>query len=271
MKKFTAALIFLLAAFSLAAGETQDSLLQTTVHGIYYGKNIYVQNPVSSSGTGFCIHAVSVNGINDTARIQSSAFEIDLPSFNVKKGDSITIIFFHEAGCHPKILNTMGCYSPSVQFGEMRIDSADVLHFNVNHEDGFPIYFIWQFRWNKWVKIGELAATGNPKQYEYGFSVKPFLFNGENRFRVTIPYANSSKFSETVSVTKILPAISFMQDSGRAVISFSAETMFELYDRSGNLVRKGFGRELDCSGLGTKNYYWLNYDNREEKIRLKKH
>lgn len=270
MKKLASFLVFLLAAFSSAAGSTEDSLLQTTVQGIYSGKNMYVQNPVSSSGTGFCIHAVSVNGISDTAKIQSSAFEIDLPSFNVKKGDSVTIIFFHEAGCRPKILNTMTCVSPYAQFGKMRIDSADVLHFSCSDENGFLTYFIWQFRWNKWVKIGELAASGNPKQHEYLFDTKPFLFNGENRFRVTIPYANSSTISETVSVEKKLPAVSFTQENGSRVISFSAETMFELYDRSGNLVRKGSGRELDCSGLETKHSYWLNYDNRSEKVFLKK-
>jgi hypothetical protein len=39
------------------------------------------------------------------------------------------------------------------------------------------------------------------------------------------------------------------------------ETMYEIYDQYGNIVKKGFGSKLDVSNL-PKGAYFLNYDNK---------
>ena len=41
----------------------------------------------------------------------------------------------------------------------------------------------------------------------------------------------------------------------------SIETMYEIYDQYGNIVKKGFGSKLDVSNL-PKGGYFLNYDNK---------
>ena len=48
------------------------------------------------------------------------------------------------------------------------------------------------------------------------------------------------------------------------VIEFNQETMYELYDRYGNLVRKGSGKTIEIKGL-ERNFYYLNYDNKSAK------
>ncbi len=39
------------------------------------------------------------------------------------------------------------------------------------------------------------------------------------------------------------------------------ETMYEIYDQYGNIVKKGYGSKIDVSNL-PKGGYFLNYDNK---------
>lgn len=41
----------------------------------------------------------------------------------------------------------------------------------------------------------------------------------------------------------------------------AVETMYEIYDQYGNIVKKGFGNKVDVSNL-PKGGYFLNYDNK---------
>ena len=49
---------------------------------------------------------------------------------------------------------------------------------------------------------------------------------------------------------------------------FSAETMYEIYDAYGNIVKKGFGSKLDVTNLKRGTYY-INFDKEMSKF-LKK-
>ncbi|HET6227002.1 MAG TPA: hypothetical protein VFF27_12025, partial [Bacteroidia bacterium] len=50
-----------------------------------------------------------------------------------------------------------------------------------------------------------------------------------------------------------------LQKDGQA-ISFSEETLFEVYDAYGNITKRGFSNTIDISNLPKGNYY-LCYDN----------
>ncbi len=262
MKKAILFFLFLFAANVLGAQE------KTILEGIYQGKNIFVQNPVKDSGAGFCVDSVSVNGVVQKEKIQSSAFEIDFPSFKLKPGDTMEVVLYHSGNCKPKVLNPhVGGY-PRCTFKKTRVDSAAVFHFVTCAENGTVTYSVQQFRWNKWVAIGEIVSSANVGDKEYTFDVTPFLFNGENKFRAVLPY---SKFvSETATYVADLPEVICDATSWCNVIAFSAETMWELYDVSGNMVKKGFSTQLDYSGLASKRPYFLNYANTTKKVKLKK-
>ena len=75
------------------------------LEGIFQGKNLYVMNPFSSSGVGFCVYEVTVNGQITTDEINSSAFEIDLSIFQFKLGDKLIVEIKHKENCKPKVLN----------------------------------------------------------------------------------------------------------------------------------------------------------------------
>ena len=60
--------------------------------------------------------------------------------------------------------------------------------------------------------------------------------------------------------------VSFAPVKVSTTISFVAadkptETMYEIYDQYGNVVKRGFGSSIDATNL-TKGGYFLNYDNK---------
>lgn len=77
------------------------------LEGMFQGKNLYVQNPFSPTGVGFCIDSIKVNNTHrvEAAKIKSTALEIDLIGMGFKKGDAVVIHIYHEPDCLPKVLN----------------------------------------------------------------------------------------------------------------------------------------------------------------------
>jgi hypothetical protein len=53
------------------------------------------------------------------------------------------------------------------------------------------------------------------------------------------------------------------------VITFSANTLYEIYDQYGNIVKRGYGNSIDVSTL-KKDMYYLNYDNKTGETFIKR-
>lgn len=84
---------------------------QIVLEGHYYGKNVYVQNPMRSSGEGFCVYDVVINGSVSTKLWgESSAFEINLAKYGLQVGDPVVIVIEHHTDCLPKVLNPSALY-----------------------------------------------------------------------------------------------------------------------------------------------------------------
>jgi hypothetical protein len=100
MKKllYSLSLILLVASTQMRASEIK-------LDGIFQGKNLYVMNPFASSGVGFCVYEVTVNGQVTTDEIMSSAFEVDLSIFQFNLGDQLSVVIKHKENCKPKVLN----------------------------------------------------------------------------------------------------------------------------------------------------------------------
>ena len=52
-------------------------------------------------------------------------------------------------------------------------------------------------------------------------------------------------------------------------ITFSANTMYEVYDQYGNIVKRGFASRIDITDL-KKDLYYLNYDSKLGETFLKR-
>ena len=63
--------------------------------------------------------------------------------------------------------------------------------------------------------------------------------------------------------TKIETSIRFVDENGKL-----SETMYEVMDQYGSLVRKGFGKEVDVQSLN-RGIYYVSYDSKTEQIEIK--
>lgn len=235
------------------------------LEGNYQGKNLYVQNPFAGSGVGFCTYEVSLNGNVTTDEINSSAFEIDFTPFQLELGAKVEIQIKHKDDCVPKVLNPEVLKPKSTfEIVNIEVTKEGVLDWSCSSETGQLPYIIEQFRWNKWVKIGELEGKGAKGTNHYSFKVIPH--SGENKFRVKqIDFSRQPRYSPIAKSRSMDPPVTFAPQKVSDKIIFSAETMYEIYDAYGNIVKKGFGKEMDCTNL-KRGSYFLNYDNEMGKF-----
>jgi hypothetical protein len=256
----------LFAIFSLFVSTAGFSTGVIVLEGNYQGKNLYVQNPFAGSGVGFCVMEVRVNGNVTTDEWASSAFEIDFRNLQLKLGDKVEVKIQHKDDCKPKILNPE-VLKPKSTFDviSMSVDKDLIFKWSTKGETGKLPYIIEQFRWNKWVKVGEVEGNGTPAENSYSFKVSPH--SGKNQYRVKqVDYTGQPKLSKTVDYLSTTPEISFSPAKVSKEITFTAgstptETMFEIYDQFGNIVKRGFASVVDASNL-PKGAYYLNYDNK---------
>lgn len=231
------------------------------LEGNYQGKNLYVSNPYAGSQVGFCVYEVTVNDQVTTDEINSSAFEIDFKNFQFKLGDKVEVRIKHKDDCKPKVINPE-VLRPKSTFNieSMKVEADGTLKWTTTGESGKLPYIIEQFRWTKWVKVGEVEGIGTPQANDYSFKITPH--SGKNQFRVKqVDYSNTPKLSKPINYLSPLPETTFSPQKVQKELLFSEETMFEIFDQYGNVVKKGFGKKVDCSNL-SKGVYYINYDNK---------
>lgn len=232
------------------------------LEGNYHGRNLYVQNPFASEGVGFCTFEVKVNGQVTTDEINSSAFEIDLSFFQLELGAPVEIRISHKDDCKPRVVNPevlkpMSTFDVSL----IGISKSGVLEMTTTNETGKLPYIIEQFRWNKWVEVGEFEGKGNPEKNDYEVQLTT-VHSGQNRFRVKQKDQRAKpRYSPEAKLNSPTPEITFQPGDGKRAddaINFSDNTLYEIYNGYGNIVAKGVGKRVDVSGL-EKGTYYLNY------------
>lgn len=236
------------------------------LEGNYQGKNIYVQNPNAASGVGFCVTEVLVNGNITTDELNMNAFEIDLKAQKLIIGQKLEIKIKHKEDCKPKILNAEVLKPKSTfEIVSIKTEKDGLLKWSAKLESGKLTYVVEQFRWNKWVKVGEVEGDGATSVNDYSFKVTPH--SGKNLIRVRqTDYTGKPRLSKPVDFISDVANIVFSPIKASKTINFSfsdkpIETMYEIYDQFGNIVKRGFGSTVDISNL-LKGGYFLNYDNK---------
>jgi hypothetical protein len=202
-----------------------------------------------------------------TDEINSSAFEVDLSVYGFKKGDELVVNIKYKEGCKPKVLNPE-VLNPvaSFEIKDLKIQGDKIEWSTVNESGPLP-FIIEQFRWNKWVKVGEVKGKGKPSLNKYSAPVR--LTSGENKFRIKqVDYRKKPRYSEEVTTISSKPEVTFKPERVDDVITFSAPTMYEIYDAYGGIVFKGYGDQVKVGGL-EKGKYYINYDNKMERFTKK--
>ncbi len=257
-------LSLILSIILITKGFSQGGVI--ILEGNYQGKNLYVQNPFGAGGVGFCVTEVLVNGNITTDEINSSAFEVDFKPHKLNIGEKVEIKIKHKEDCKPKVLNPE-VLKPKSTFEviSMTIDKDGTVKWSTKSETGKLAFAVEQFRWNKWVKVGETDGVGTPGTNNYTFKITPH--SGKNQVRVRqTDYSGQPRLSKPVDFVSDEPDVTFAPAKVSKDISFVAndkpkETMYEIYDQYGNVVKRGFGATVDASNLA-KGGYFLNYDNK---------
>jgi hypothetical protein len=254
---------FTLTSFSSFAGVI-------ILEGNYQGKNLYVQNPFAGSGVGFCTLEVLINGKTSTDEISSSAFEIDFTAFQMTVGDKVVVEIKHKDDCKPKVLNPEVLKPQStyeIVPSSMVIKKDGTFEWATKNESGKLPFIVEQFRWNKWVKVGEVEGKGKSDVTQYSMKVYPH--SGENKYRVKQLDFKGPKYSDPIKFVSPEPEVTFAPIKVDKEIIFSSDTMYEIFDMYGNIVKKGYGGKLDATSL-LKGAYYINYDNKTGDKFIKK-
>lgn len=247
----------ILAAVLIAVSASSAYADEIVVKGTYQGENLYVRNPFAVTGIGFCVYEVTVNGAITTDEINSSAFEVDLSVYGFSVGDDVSITLKYKDDCSPMVLNADALQMKTpAKFESIEIKD-ELLKFSTTNETGSIPFIVEQYRWNKWVKVGEVRGKGKNRPNSYEVPVR--LHSGVNKFRVR--QTDNKKISvysrEAVSLAH-KDAVTFTKND--ANITFSEPTMYEVYDQYGGIVFKGYGTIVNTSSL-SKGKYYLNFDN----------
>lgn len=248
--------VIALLSFSFGFAQNEASIVH---EGHYQGKNLYVQNPFAGSGVGFCVIKVTVNGDVTTDQISSSAFEIDFGNLNLQLGDPVVVKIVHKTDCLPKVLNPEVLKPKSTfETTSIAVEGGKTLKWSTTKEQGKLTYIVEQYRWNKWIKVGEVDGAGTPGTNNYEFQVE--LHSGTNKFRVKqIDYSGKPNISTAAKVESDAPKLELVSEKGKDV-EFTGKTLYEIFDTYGNMVKKGYGQLINCDNL-EKGLYYINYDN----------
>lgn len=267
MKKHLFLPIYLFLCGSTFALLGQDKIL--VIEGTYMGKNLYVQN---TSTIGYCVTSVEVNGKETTDETNSSAFEIDFKPCQLKLGDKIEVRIHYKNDCLPNILNTE-VIKPLSTFTvtEIKASPDGTIQWTSVGELGALVYQVEQLRWKKWVKVGEVMGLGTSQPHQYTFKTQPH--SGINVYRVQqTDHTGKANASPAAECNSHLPQVVFKIDEN-GVIRFTVrnkniatETLFEIYDQYGQLLKRGYGTAVDVSDL-PKGVYYINYDNKAESFK----
>ncbi|MBN2166559.1 MAG: hypothetical protein JW717_09810 [Marinilabiliaceae bacterium] len=240
---------------------------EMVLKGTFQGENLYVKNPFASSGVGFCIYEVTVNGLTTTDEINSSAFEIDLSVYNFAIGENVIVNIRYKEDCLPKVLNPEVLYSRATfKIDQMKVE-GNKLKWTASNESGKLPYIVEQFRWNKWIRVGEVEGLGTQGSNSYSTTVR--LHAGDNRFRIKqVDFKNQARYSKEIGTLSVTPEITFEPKRVDDIITFSGPTMYEIYDEYGGIVFKGYGESVKVSGI-QKGKYYINYDNKMDQFTKK--
>jgi len=261
MKKFFTILTIILIYSSALIADSEIKL-----SGIYQGENLYVMNPFSPSGVGFCITEVLVNGKTSTDEINSSAFEIDLSIYGFALGDKVEIIIKYHDGCKPEILNPE-VLKPKSTFNieSIKLTKDGYIIWTTSGEIGALPFYVEHYKWNKWVKVATVNGIGTPSIHTY--KSKVHFVSGQNRFRVKqVDYSKKPRYSKEVFYNNKVPPVTFKPGNGKKTSSqivFSAPTEYEIFDFYGQFVKGGYVTKVDVRSLKSGTYF-LNYDNKTE-------
>lgn len=253
MKKFTLWCCLLLAFSQASFAEL------IVLSGIYNGTDLYIKNAATTTGVGYCIYEVRVNNRITSDETNAPVVGVNFRDLSLRPGQPVEIVIRCKEDCAIRVLN------PEVLLSESTFEMESVLvnpdghmEWATRNERGTLPFTIEQYKWKRWVKVGEVMGKGDLHRNTYVMDMA--LHSGTNVFRITQKDHSGMKSSNEVKVQGKAPQVQLFSTAESVQFRFSAETSFELYSEFGELVAKGRGSYVPVRGFPRGTYY-LNYDN----------
>jgi hypothetical protein len=238
------------------------------ISGIYQGKDLYVKNPMTADGSGYCVFEVLVNGQVTADQLNSASFAVDLAIWKLNNGDPLEIVLRCKENCEVKILNPEVIYpTSSFQITSMTVSPTGGMEWTTEKETSSLVFVIEQFRWNKWIKVGEVKGQGIPETCRYNFPLN--LHTGSNTFRIYQMDYKGQHTSEEYKIESTAPEVKIKSTKISNSIEFSSVTDYEVVSEFGTLITSGRGQSIDATKY-TKGKYYVNFDNKVGAIVEKK-
>lgn len=255
-------ILIILSLFIVQQISSQEIII---LEGKYQSRNVFVANSPTANGIGFCSFEVRVNGNLVTDEVNTRAYEVDLSVFNLSINDPVTIEIKHKKGCVPKVLNPQALQAkPTFNSKSIAVSQEGILTWQTTDEHGVLPFYIQQYKWNKWVDVGEVKGTGKATLNTYTYQVD-FVY-GENKFRV-VQKIDQQRFRKTKAVLIVSdrPKLNFVYNKKNKRVIFSNTTAYEIHDKFGQLVMRGYNSQADVTHL-TKDDYYISFDNVTEVL-----
>ncbi len=229
------------------------------LNGIYNGKNLFLTNP-SFGNSGFCVDSIIINHQHSKDELNSNAIEIDFSLMNIKAQSTVEVIIYHKKACTPQIMNPDAIKQQfNFTIDGVKVNKNQTISWKINGKADVDSFSVQQFKWKKWLLLGKVEY----KQGVSDYSAPVRVHSGYNMFRIC--KSNGNVCSANAKFTSTAKAVSILDPTPSLQINFSAETIYELYDNKGILIEAGEGKEIPLKGL-PKGEYWVNFDNKTEKI-----
>lgn len=241
-----------------------------SLEGTYQDKNLLVNNSPMPDGFGFCISKVLVNGEILPAVIQTSHFEIDFKLFHLRKGEQVFVVLEHAIGCQPRFINPEVLLPKSTfECVKIKAQKDGLISWTSKNENAVLDYAVEQFKWGRWVEVGQVKGKGQTTLNNYVFQLTPH--SGKNIVRVSqTDNSGKARVSPSTSFISSAAPVSFSPAKVHQNLYFKAngkaiKTKFEIYDAYGNLLKTGYNNIVDCTNF-VSGVYFINYDNKSEKF-----
>lgn len=246
---------FLLIHITVQAGEI-------VLSGVYQGKNIYVQNPLSGDKKNYCTDEVYINDELKMSGIKSSAFEIDLSSFAIN--EPVTVKITYKDDCTPKVLNSYALRaSGSFQFNSFDVKDNEISWTTTGEKTQY-VYYLEQLVNNNWLVLKSVHARGEAA----GIYKLPITHKSKSckyRIKVQDQETHQIYYSKAIDFTLTQEPITFYPKSVSTKITLSRESNYQVLTPKGELVKKGKGTEIPLSDLQS-GVYFLHINDQKERF-----
>ena len=230
--------------------------------GVYQGKNLYVQNPLSEDRSRYCTQEVYVNDRIVTSNPRTSAYTIDLSFLDYEA--SVIIRITHMDNCEPKIINPQAIrIKGGFAFLVAQADRNSI-RWSTRAEKPGARFFLERFQMGEWTTLETFDAKGDAEANSYSIAADHFSGNNRYRIRYLGPDGTSTTSSEFVFRSDSQP-VTFYPVRVLDRITLSRSTEWEVLDANSKRVLIGRGQYIDVLDLESGLYY-LVIDNRRERF-----